>query len=465
MLGKTILYTYDLGGNMTSRTEHAYTTGTPGVATKTDTFTYGNAAWKDQMTAYNGTSITYDGSGNPLQYRGMTFTWQRGRQLQSVTKNGVTTTFQYDAQGRRISKTTGGTTTEYYYNGSTLTALKKGNDLVQFVYDASGRPVFMRVNGVAEYAYLYNGQGDVTRLVDSGNNEVVSYEYDSWGKVVNTTDTSSVGIGSINPFRYRGYVYDMETGLYYLSTRYYDSEVERFICIDQVKISNFNEATLYERNLYVYCDNNPICRTDVEGNCWITTQVIACSVGFVFGILSTAILDINQNIMEGAKGKDIFTRRSSGMDYLAAGIGGAIAAYPVASIKAAVVLGGLGNVVTDAMQGNINDFGDFAFSAVSGGVANGMGASINGAVVNKTLDEGLTGSRASRKRFVSKLITGKEYSPAINQNYNSFRNMANRERTNLVTENNQFLGAGIIATITSTVFNTVKSVIKMLFAW
>ena len=49
--------------------------------------------------------------------------------------------------------------------------------------------------------------------------------------------------------------------------------------------------------------------------------------------------------------------------------------------------------------------------------------------------------------------------------WNSFRNMANRERTNLVTENNQFLGAGIIATITSTVFNTVKSVIKMLFAW
>ena len=254
-----------LGGNMTSRTEHAYTTGTPGAATKTDTFTYGNTAWKDQLTAYNGTPITYDGGGNPLQYRGMTFTWQRGRQLQSVTKEGVTTTFQYDAQGRRISRTTGGTTTEYYYNGSTLTALKKGNDLVQFVYDANGRPVFMRVNGTTEYAYLYNGQGDVTGLVDSGNNLVVSYEYDSWGKVVNTTDTSGVGIGSINPFRYRGYVYDAECALYAIASRFFDAETERFLNADAPQNVITNRDAFIEKNLYAYCNNNPVNYFDVGG--------------------------------------------------------------------------------------------------------------------------------------------------------------------------------------------------------
>ncbi|MBR4209778.1 MAG: RICIN domain-containing protein [Lachnospiraceae bacterium] len=290
VLGKTILYSYDLGGNMTSRTEHAYTTGTPGAATKTDTFTYGNTAWKDQMTAYNGTSITYDGSGNPLQYRGMTFTWQRGRYLRTVTKNGITTTFQYDAQGRRISKTTGGTTTEYYYNGSTLTALKKGNDLVQFVYDASGRPVFMRVNGVAEYAYLYNGQGDVTGLVDSGNNEVVSYEYDSWGKVVSTTDTSGAGIGSLNPFRYRGYVYDAETGLYFLQARYYDPETIRFVSPDDVASLSSKEGTLYEMNLYAYCDNNAITRLDSHGDCW---WAIAAAVGAVVGATSSILAQLS----------------------------------------------------------------------------------------------------------------------------------------------------------------------------
>ncbi|MBR1813780.1 MAG: hypothetical protein IJ773_08155 [Lachnospiraceae bacterium] len=270
VLGKTILYTYDLGGNMTSRTEHAYTTGTPGAATKTDTFTYGNAAWKDQMTAYNGTSITYDGSGNPLQYRGMTFTWQRGRQLQSVTKNGVTTTFQYDAQGRRISKTTGGITTEYFYNGSALTALKKGNDLVQFVYDANGRPVFMCVNGTTEYAYLYNGQGDVTGLVDSGNNVVVSYEYDSWGKVTDIDDYSGCFLSNLNPIGYRAYVYDQETGLYYLGKRYYDAGAGRFIGPDAVAVINSKKRTLYELNLYAYCDNNPVKRKDLGGFFWET---------------------------------------------------------------------------------------------------------------------------------------------------------------------------------------------------
>ena len=61
---------------------------------------------------------------------------------------------------------------------------------------------------------------------------VVEYIYDAWGKLISTTGTLATTLGADNPFRYRGYYYDTETGLYYLTTRYYDPEVCRFISAD-----------------------------------------------------------------------------------------------------------------------------------------------------------------------------------------------------------------------------------------
>ena len=84
----------------------------------------------------NGTPVTYDGCGNPLSYRGFTFTWEQKDRLASAVKSGVTTTFAYNSHGQRVRKVSGGTTTKYYYNGSALTGLVKGNNTVQFIYDA-----------------------------------------------------------------------------------------------------------------------------------------------------------------------------------------------------------------------------------------------------------------------------------------------------------------------------------------
>ena len=53
--------------------------------------------------------------------------------------------------------------------------------------------------------------------------------YDAWGNVISITDnngnviTNPNHIGNLNPFRYRGYYQDTETGLYYLMSRYYDA--------------------------------------------------------------------------------------------------------------------------------------------------------------------------------------------------------------------------------------------------
>ena len=64
-------------------------------------------------------------------------------------------------------------------------------------------------------------------------------------------------VGKKNPFRYRGYYYDSETELYYVSSRYYDSELRRFISTDTTDILDI-QSDLYNKNLYAYCDNNPV---------------------------------------------------------------------------------------------------------------------------------------------------------------------------------------------------------------
>ena len=82
------------------------------------------------------------------------------------------------------------------------------------------------------YYYLRNGQNDIVGLMDGSGVRVVEYIYDAWGKLISTTGTLATTLGADNPFRYRGYYYDTETGLYYLTTRYYDPEVCRFISAD-----------------------------------------------------------------------------------------------------------------------------------------------------------------------------------------------------------------------------------------
>lgn len=267
---KTICYEYDDGGNMTSRKFYAYhQLGTQiteaDMPMKTDTFGYGNTGWKDQLTAYNGQEITYDAMGNPLFYRGMKFTWEKGSELKQTAKDGRTISYAYDNEGNRIGKTVDGVKTRYYLNGSRIIALTSGNDQIQFAYDEKETPVFMRMNGQIYY-YLYNIQNDVIGLLDSAGTQVVSYRYNSWGKLMTVTDITVDKVGSKNPFRYRRYSWDEETGLYYAGSRYYDPETARFVNADDVDVLSVEQGNLNQYNLYAYCLNNPINRLDEDGN-------------------------------------------------------------------------------------------------------------------------------------------------------------------------------------------------------
>ena len=269
---KTITYTYDEGGNILQKNEYEYTTSdTLGSSGFVIFYAY-DSEWKDLLTSYGGLSITYDEIGNPLTFDDTTLTWECGRKLSSMTfPNGVTASYKYDANGIRTQKTVGSRTTEYFLEGSTIVAQKTGDDVIWYYFDSDGTRDAIEYKGNVYY-YMYNPQGDVIGLFDDELNVVVEYTYDSWGKILSITGPLQYSLGRTNPFRYRGYYYDNESGMYYLNSRYYHPEIGRFINADEVAGVN-NDITAY--NLFAYCGNNPICRIDISGNAWETVFDVA----------------------------------------------------------------------------------------------------------------------------------------------------------------------------------------------
>ena len=149
---------------------------------------------------------------------------------------------------------------KYCMAGDLLVTEKGEGRRIWYYYDSAANPVSMRVSG-KDYFYVRNLQNDVIALIDDTGETVVEYKYNSWGKILSITGSKAGTIGKTNPFRYRGYYYDEETGMYYLKNRYYDPEIRRFISADSY-ISGFNSTMC---NVFCYCGNNPVSNTDPEG--------------------------------------------------------------------------------------------------------------------------------------------------------------------------------------------------------
>ena len=259
----TWTYEYDCGGNILNKKQYAYTTGTLGTVQQIVSYAYGDADWKDKLTRFNGVDIAYDAIGNPIQDGVWTYTWENGRQLRRMACDATIAEFVYNADGLRVQKTVNGVATNYTLHGKNIVHMTKGNAELHFWYDAQNRPAIVEFNGT-KYGYLYNLQGDVIGLIDSANTEVVKYTYDAWGKPLSVTGSLANTIGYYNPFRYRGYVYDVETGLYYLRSRYYNPSWGRFV----------NADTLFNNNLYSYCNNRPAIMADSKGTSATLVQMI-----------------------------------------------------------------------------------------------------------------------------------------------------------------------------------------------
>ena len=298
--GKTTVYSYDELGNITSKTEYPYTQGALGTALSTVNYTYSNDGkngWNKLLTAVGNETVTYDAIGNPTSYLGASLSWF-GRKLQSYEKGNTNVTYTYDAGGSRASKTVNGTKSEFVYLDGKLVYEKRGGDDIFYLYDSYGSLSNIRwyKSGASSPTNIYvitNRQGDVLGLYDYAGTRKVSYEYDAWGNTVSVTDTSEDNWSTLNPFRYRGYYFDTETGLYYVLSRYYNPEIGRWINADNMIITS---SDLMGLNLFAYCSNNPVNRVDPSGQFGISIIIkVAVIVVAVAALVASVVCKVKED--------------------------------------------------------------------------------------------------------------------------------------------------------------------------
>ena len=229
-------------------------------------------------------NMTYSSIGLPDSYLGWNITYYMN-QITSITKGNSTVYYSYNANGIRTYKevlTPNGTnTTSYILEGNKIIGeIRNNTDTINYYYDSNDNIVGFTYNN-HKYLYLKNLQNDVIGIVDANGSIVVKYYYDGYGSIIDIVDTSGINLSSINPFRYRSYYQDDETGWYYLNSRYYDPLVKRFITMDDISYLGAS-GTVLSYNLFSYCENNPVIRADYDGEIWWI--IIPVIVGGLMGL-------------------------------------------------------------------------------------------------------------------------------------------------------------------------------------
>ena len=261
-------FAYDINGNIRYKYHFVCETCSPSFILS---YNYLDSTNKNKLsrliTPYNGKvyEISYDEIGNPISYNGYDYSYE-GRRLKTINGNGKNISFEYNDAGIRTSKTVNGSKINYELIGSKIISQTRGeNEKLYFNYDDAGRLVSMTYyNGSTynTYFYVLNILGDVVGLVDKQGNVVVKYLYDAYGNIIDSTNQLSFDLAKLNPFRYRGYYYDEETGWYYLNSRYYNPEIGRFINADGLLGP---QGVILGHNMYAYTQNNPVMYYDPDG--------------------------------------------------------------------------------------------------------------------------------------------------------------------------------------------------------
>ncbi|MCI5892149.1 MAG: hypothetical protein MRZ66_01920 [Clostridiales bacterium] len=230
---KTVSYNYDYNGNIYSKTQ-GVSSADNGEEAKIEMSLLGIDDTTDCAEIYE-----YDVFN----------------QFVKTYKGGNVITNVYNGEGHRVSKTSNGVTTNYLYEYDRVILETDGNNN-QTARNIYGTNLISRESNNTKYTYHYNGHGDVTSLTDQTGTVAASYDYDPFGDMIGETGNVD------NPFRYSGYEFDNETNLYYLKSRFYNSETARFMQEDTYRGDPSDPLSL---NLYTYCANNPNTYTDWFG--------------------------------------------------------------------------------------------------------------------------------------------------------------------------------------------------------
>ena len=212
---------------------------------------------------------------------------------------------------------------------------------------------------------------DIGAILDSNKNVVVSYVYDAWGRPISCSGTMASTLGKINPFRYRGYVYDEETGLYYLMSRYYNSSLCRFIIVD--KYAAIGQGTLGQ-NAFAYCLNDPVSMRDKDGRLGLFAL---CTIGALVGGIIDYAGQVISNYADGKTGKEAWVDEVDWGSVAGSAFSGAVSAVPggavwgeaIDAVGSNVIAAGV-NYIVEGEEINVRKLGedivtDFVESAIA----------------------------------------------------------------------------------------------------
>jgi RHS repeat-associated protein len=265
----TTSYSYDAAGNLT-------TVKADGDTVKSLTY--------DDANQISSTGYGYDDNGNLVEDPNKWYVYDGDNRLKTVVSKDTSTTiasYAYDFMGRRSSSTDASETATYFhYDGWNVVAEtdSTGTVTANYYYDDQGQIMAMKRDG-DYYYYQFNAHGDVVSLTDDQGNVVNSYEYDPWGNHLSATETVE------NPYRYAGYRWDGDTGLYYLRARYYSPGDYRFLTTDPDPGDVRDPSSL---NPYLYADANPVNKIDPTGEDAIDIGLSVIGLGA--GIVATGAL-------------------------------------------------------------------------------------------------------------------------------------------------------------------------------
>ena len=353
-----------------------------------------------------------------------------GRRLSIVEIGTKKYLYKYDSLGQRVIKEEGNNKERYQYQDRRIKQVEKEGEY-SLIYSYSSNGIIQSVSEISNkdiktYFYLIDIIGNIVGLVDENGNIVVEYDYSSYGKVEVKKDT--VGISKKDHIRYKGYIYDEETGLFWLSSRYYSPELCRFISPDSVDY--LDPSSINGLNLYSYCGNDPINKYDPSGHSAI---LIGMLIGFGVGALIGGGFEIAKQAYNGGDWNWDMSSWNWGQIGLSA-LGGAVAgAISSISFGSGVVgylttfaTGGVGSVLGGMISGSVTDLQSGLIAFGIGAVANvaargitalinkGVSASAQKALSNPIFDDLTLGD------LVGSGLKNNGYAPA----YNKFLNYA-----------------------------------------
>ena len=264
-------YQYDYNGNLYSKTKS----------------TQGSSNTLEKIVGITIAGETEDGVSQFAEF----YEYDSFNQLIKVTKGAATNIYSYNGEGMRVNKNANGVLTSIGYEYDKPIVEHNGTEFT--AVNLYGTNLISRTAGNQTLYYQFNGHADVVGLIDNTGTLVASYYYDAFGVPTEQTGDAS------NPFRYGGYVYDEETGLYYIRSRFYDASVARFI---QEDIYTGKYSDPLSLNLYTYVLNNPLRYLDPTGMIPDEIKVNGTNIGYIKGY-ATGIYGSLRDLVSAYGGK------------------------------------------------------------------------------------------------------------------------------------------------------------------